>query len=257
MSTTPFADATTRFSSKAEVYALARPRYPREVVSFLEAQGVIAPGKLLADLGSGTGLSAEPFLTAGYTVIGIEPNDPMRMEGDNYLKRFPDFRSVKGTSEATTLPGQSVDVVLAAQAFHWFNLDLTRAEMQRILRPPGYFVAMWNHRNHNASDLQRGYEAILRKYCPEYHTLAELYRSPTRAAAFFQQGYQDATLLNPQKLTWPLYEARILSSSYIPQPGQPDFAPFMTEMKNLFERHAVDGVVQFDLEIWIHWGRLI
>lgn len=257
MSSSPFADATTRFSTKAEVYALARPRYPQAVVSFFEERQVIVPGSLLADLGSGTGLSAEPFLEAGYTVIGIEPNAAMRHEGDNFLKRYPQFRSVQGTSEATTLPDRSVDVVLAAQSFHWFDLDRTRVEMQRIMRSPGYFIAMWNHRNHHASDLQRGYEAILRHYCPEYHQLAELYRSPSRSASFFIHGYEDATLLNPQKLTWPLFEARILSSSYIPKPTHSDYTPFMIEMKNLFDKHAQAGEVAFDLEIWLHWGRIL
>jgi len=253
---TPFTDSTTRFSTKAEVYAKARPRYPATVVTFLEKQGVLHPGNIIVDLGCGTGLSVVPFLDAGYSVIGVEPNDPMRAEGDTFLASYPRFRSVKGTSEATTLADQSVDVAIAAQAFHWFDLDKTKKEMQRILRSPGWFVAMWNHRRHDASPLHQGYEAILRKYCPEYHKLAELYRSPQRSADFFGTDYGDATLPNAQQLDWELFEARIQSSSYIPKPNHPDYAPFMAEMKQLFDSHAHDGKVQFDLEIWIHWGRL-
>ncbi|HQR06751.1 MAG TPA: class I SAM-dependent methyltransferase [Gemmatales bacterium] len=253
---TPFTNSTTRFSTKAEVYAKARPRYPREVVTFLEQQGILRPGNTIIDLGSGTGLSAKPFLQAGYTVIGVEPNDPMRIEGDHYLARYPQFRSVKGTAEATTLPDQSVDVLIAAQVFHYFDIERTRHEAQRILRTPGWFVAMWNHRNHQSTLFHQGYEAILRKYCPEYHILANLYRNPQRAAAFFGSGYGDTTLQNPQQLDCELFEARIESASYIPKPNHPDYGPCMSEMKELFNKHARDGKVQFDLEIWLHWARL-
>ena len=253
---THFTDATTRFSTKAEVYAKARPRYPVTVVTFLESQGVLQPGSTMVDLGSGTGLSAQPFLEAGYTVIGVEPNDAMRTEGDAFLAQYPRFHSEKGTSEATSLPDHSVDVVIAAQAFHWFDLDKTRYEIQRILRSPGWFVALWNHRRNEASPLHQRYEAILRKYCPDYHKLALLYRSPERSTEFFGIGYGDATLQNVERLNWELFEARIQSSSYIPKPSDSLYAPFMAEMKQLFDRYAHDGVVQFDLEIWIHWGQL-
>lgn len=255
--TAQFSDATSRFSSKADVYAKARPRYPDTVVSFLESRQVLLPGAVIVDVGSGTGLSALPFLKAGYSVIGMEPNDAMRKEGDAFLANYAGFRSVKGTADATSLPDHCADFALAAQAFHWFDLDTTRAEMQRILKPPGWFLAMWNHRRHDANPLLAGYEEILRRYCPEYHHLAELYRNPQRSAAFFPHGFCDATLPNPQQLNWEIFEARILSSSYIPKPDQQSFAPFMAEMKRLFDSNAMDGFVQFDLEIWLHWGKLL
>ncbi len=251
-----FTDATTRFGDKASAYALARPRYPITLVRHLEAAGVLQAGMAIADIGSGTGLSAEPFLQAGYSVIGIEPNEPMRVEGERYLSHYPRFTSRIGTATDTGLANHSVGFAFAAQAFHWFDIAATRTEMQRILKPPGWFLAVWNHRNHLASPLQAGYEAILRKYCPEYHQLALLYRSPSRSAEFFQHGYHDITLLNPQVLDWPLYEARILSSSYIPKQNDAQFVPFMKEMRELFEKCAVNGKVTFDLELWLHYGKL-
>lgn len=226
------------------------------MVSFLEEQGVLRTGSKLADIGSGTGLSAKPFLEAGYEVVGVEPNDAMKAEGDVFLSQYPSFHSVKGTSEATTLPDHSIDVAIAAQAFHWFEMNQTRDEMQRILRPGGWFVAMWNHRNLQSSPFQMEYEAILRKYCPDYHLLALLYRNPERSARFFQKGYHDATLLNPQQLDWVLFEARIQSASYIPNPTACDYVSFMNEMKNLFEKYAHNGILAFDLEVWLHWGQL-
>lgn len=252
-----FTDSTTRFTTKAEVYAKARPRYPQAVVTFLESENILHPGNTVVDLGSGTGLSALPFLETGYTVIGVEPNDSMRAEGVHFLAQYPRFRTVQGSSVATSLPDRTAEVVIAAQAFHWFDLEKTRAEMQRLLQPPGWFVAMWNHRNVQASAFQQQYDTILRRYCPDYHILADLYGSPTRAATFFSQGYRQVTLPNPQQLNWELFQARIESSSYIPKPDHPDFAPFMAEMKQLFDQHAREGLVQFDLEVWLQWGKLL
>lgn len=251
-----FTNTATRFSDKASVYAMARPRYPITLVRHLEEVGVLQSGMTIADIGSGTGLSAEPFLQAGYAVIGIEPNEPMRAEGERYLSQYAQFSSRAGSASASGLTDHSIDFAFAAQAFHWFDIEATRAEMQRILKPPGWFLAVWNHRNHTASPLQTGYEAILRKYCPEYHQLALLYRSPERSAAFFQHGYHYVTLLNPQVLDWPLFEARILSSSYIPKQTDASFAPFMQEMRELFDEHSNDGKVAFDLELWLHYGKL-
>jgi ubiquinone/menaquinone biosynthesis C-methylase UbiE len=252
----PFTDATTRFSTKAEVYARARPRYPRTVVTFLEEQGVLRPDSMIADIGVGTGLSAEPFLEAGYQVIGVEPNERMRLEGDAYLKKYSRYRSVIGTAEATTLADASVEVAIAAQAFHWFDIESTRAEMQRILKPGGWFVAMWNHRNHQSSPVQEQYETILRKYCSEYPRLAILYRSPERSAAFFVNGYHDATLPNPGQMSWDLFAARIQSASYIPKETEREYGQMIQEMQQLFEKYAHGGVLRFDLEIWLHWGVL-
>jgi len=66
--------------------------------------------------------------------------------------------------------------------------------------------------------------------------------APLALLPFFPQGYQDATLPNPQQLNWELFEARIESSSYIPKPNQPEHAQFMAEMKQLFDAHAHNGM---------------
>ena len=250
-------DSTTRFSDKANVYALARPRYPLTLVHHLEQAGVLKPGMILADVGSGTGLSAEPFLQTGYQVIGIEPNDAMRQEGNRYLAGHSGFQSVAGTATATTLTAKSIDFAFAAQAFHWFDLESTRTEMQRILKPPGWFLAVWNHRNPSSSPFQAAYEALLLQYCPEYPELARLYRSPERSAAFFSAGYCDVTLRHPQQLPWPLFEARLLSASYLPEQNSPAFQRLLEEMHKLFDTYAIGGILHFELELWLHYGKLL
>jgi ubiquinone/menaquinone biosynthesis C-methylase UbiE len=127
----------------------------------------LGPGSVVADLGSGTGISTEPFLRLGCTVHAVEPNDAMRAAAEELLSGHPELRSVAGTAEATTLPGRSVDLVAAGQAFHWFRPDFARAEIARILRPGGRVALFWNRRREDTA-FGEAYEALLRRYGTDY-----------------------------------------------------------------------------------------
>jgi ubiquinone/menaquinone biosynthesis C-methylase UbiE len=111
-------NSTTRFSNRVENYVKYRPGYPEEIVPWLQTRYEFPASKIIADIGSGTGISAELFLKNGYTVSGIEPNGPMREMSERLLKDYPRFKAIDGTAEATTLPDQSTDAIIAGQAFH-------------------------------------------------------------------------------------------------------------------------------------------
>ncbi len=132
-----FFDPTRRFRGRAELYARHRPGYPGEVVTLLEDECGLRAGSVVADLGSGTGILAAMLLARGCRVFGVEPNADMRAEGARALAAQEGFVSVDGRAEATTLPDASVDLVTAAQAFHWFDRPRARAEFARILKPGG------------------------------------------------------------------------------------------------------------------------
>ena len=142
-------DPTGRFSGLADIYARHRPSYPAAAVDYILAHCGLDPGALLVDVGSGTGISARQFAERGLRVIGIEPNADMRAvaqaEPGPPGNPMPTYRD--GKAEATGLADQSADAVLAAQAFHWFDPGSTLAEFQRILRPGGWVVLMWNERD--------------------------------------------------------------------------------------------------------------
>src|SRR5690606_2435033 len=108
------------FSDRVENYVRYRPGYPAEVVDLLVREAHLSPSSMVADIGSGTGISAEMLLKAGVPVTGVEPNPPMREAAERLLADYPGFTSVDGTAQATTLPDGSMDLILAAQAFHWF-----------------------------------------------------------------------------------------------------------------------------------------
>ena len=121
-------NTTQRFSARVAEYVKYRPGYPAEVASLLEREAKLTTESMIADIGSGTGLSSRLFLERGYVVTGVEPNRQMRVAGAALLTEFPRFTSIDGRAEATGLPDASVDLVIAGQAFHWFDTATTRVE---------------------------------------------------------------------------------------------------------------------------------
>src|SRR5438445_9767149 len=140
-------DPRARFSDRVDAYVRYRPGYPIDVVRTLEREIGIHPSKTrVVDVGSGTGISADLFLREGYAVVGVEPNAAMRIAAEQLLASSARFQSIEGSAEATTLSDASVDLVVAAQAFHWFDRIAAGLEMQRILAPGGAVALVWNDR---------------------------------------------------------------------------------------------------------------
>src|SRR5579862_1223114 len=126
-----------RFTDRVDAYIRYRPHYPKEIIPYLGRTIGLKKENIIADIGSGTGFLSELFLENGNYIYCVDPNEAMRDAGDDYLrKRFTNFASVNGSAEDSTLKSGSVDVVTAAQAFHWFDHAKFRDECRRILRGP-------------------------------------------------------------------------------------------------------------------------
>jgi len=247
---------TERFSDRVEDYLRYRPDYPRGVLDILQHDAGLCGPATIADIGSGTGLSARLFLEAGHTVFGVEPNAAMRSAGERCLALFPKFRSVDGTAEATTLPDASIDYVVAAQAFHWFEPAAARREFARILKPGGWCVLLWNTRRLNASPFLRGYEALLLEFGTDYQQVRHENIDAAEVARFFGGPIQRRELSHFQSFDLVGLKGRLASSSYAPQPGHPYYEPMISELERVFSTHAENGVVRFEYDTEIYLGRL-
>lgn len=212
----------------------------------------LANGSAVADLGSGTGIFTELLLQSGYSVFAVEPNDEMRHAAEQRLQSTPDFHSVPGTAEHTGLSSASVEMIVVAQAFHWFQKEEARIEFQRILRMPGWVALVWNYRK-SEGPFQQAYEELFRKYIPDYnHRKVEAkeirkFLGPT--------DYHFQIFENSQRFDLAGLKGRTQSSSYSPLPGTPDFELLMSELERLFQEHAVEGQVTFEYETHLHLGR--
>lgn len=250
-------DSKLRFSSRVADYVCFRPSYPSELIDHLSDSIGLTNEWVIADLGSGTGLSARPFLEHGNTVYGVEPNPEMRAAGEEVLRSSPGFRSVAGSAEATGLSAESIDLVVSAQAFHWFDQAATRRECLRILRTPGFAAILWNVRRVDADDFARGYEALLARWGTDYLTYRARRIDPEELRAFFGGTPEERRMDNEQIFDWTGLRGRHLSSSYVPAAEHPSHGPMMAALRRLFDDEAVDGSVRFRYETQLFVGSLI
>lgn len=244
-----------RFSDRVENYVRYRPRYPQAIIDMLCREVGLSSASVIADVGSGTGISAELFLQAGCTVHGVEPNREMREAAERLLAAYAVFRSVNGTAQATTLPDQSVDVIVAAQAFHWFNTPETRAEFARILKPGGHVVLIWNERKLDATPFLRDYENLLLRFGTDYASVRHENIDAAQLSRFFIGPHASHTFANEQRFDFDGLKGRLLSSSYAPADGQPMHESMIAELRGIFDLHQTGGQVCFEYNTQIHVGR--
>lgn len=251
-------DATLRFSRRVNDYIKYRPDYPDELARALRRRVGYNADSVIADVGSGTGISSQFFLDRGNWVYAIEPNPDMRLAAEAWLGGYLKFRSVAASAEATTLDDCSVDLVVAAQSFHWFDKDAARQEFKRILRPASCVALLWNERKVDASPFLRDYESLLLRYSDDYASVASMYVAAEAAMEqfFAHQLWGADEFPHHQSLDLDGFLGRALSSSYVPLPDHPNHAALMAALKALFWEHEQEGHVRFEYATRLFWGRL-
>jgi SAM-dependent methyltransferase len=227
-------DPTGRFSDRTDDYVKYRPSYPKGAIDAITEGLEVAPARTAVDVGAGTGISARLLAARGLSVIAIEPNQGMRDAAEPH----PGVVWRNGTAEKTSLEPASADLVLAAQAYHWFRGGEALREFARILRPGGRLALMWNRRRRD-DPFTAGYRAAILEVGGD--SLVE--RMDFDSAVVAKSGLFSAARL----LTFPLDQpldftgllGRAMSASYVPNTG-PGAAKVTELLRQLHARHA-DG----------------
>jgi SAM-dependent methyltransferase len=128
------------FGEEAAAYERGRPSYPPEAIDWLLPTGA----RDVLDLGAGTGKLTIRLVERGLTVVAVDPIPEMLEVLSGSL---PDTPALLGTAEEIPLPDNSVDSVLVAQAWHWFDPERAVKEVARVLRPGGRLGLVWNTRD--------------------------------------------------------------------------------------------------------------
>ncbi len=249
---------TERFSGLAEIYRKYRPGYPDALFDFFVSEFGLGPASAVAEIGSGTGIFARLLLERGAgCCYAVEPNDDMRGCAERELAGFSGFHSLPGSAEATGLADASVDLVFAAQAFHWFDPERFRAECRRILRPGGRTVIVWNSRIADDPAMEACREVCAR-CCREFTGFSgQSVRSGEKAVAgFFPGGFDFCEFPNHLRLDREAFLGRNLSSSYAPREGSAAFDPFVTGLEAVFDRFAESGRLRWANVTRCYSGRL-
>ncbi|MCY7346771.1 MAG: methyltransferase domain-containing protein [Pyrinomonadaceae bacterium] len=245
-----------RFSNRVENYVKYRPIYPPEVLQLFRDKMDLQTDSTVADIGAGTGISARIFLENGNRVFGVEPNAAMREAAKVFLKDYPDLTLVNGTSENTTLEANSIDFIVAAQAFHWFKQKETRKEFKRILKNGGSVALLWNERQLDSTAFLKDYEKHLIEFGTDYETIRHDTITKETLRDFFQTAFAEAVFQNKQTVDFDGLKGRMLSASYVPSPENPRFPAMLKNLETLFAEHAENGRIDILYDTKIFYEQL-
>jgi SAM-dependent methyltransferase len=246
------------FGPRVEAYVHYRPGYPADVLNPLVKECGLNPDWHVADIGSGTGLLARLFLDFGCAVSGVEPNEEMRLAGEQILADYPNFTSLPGSAEATGLADGSVGLVCAGMAFHWFDIPRAKEEFRRILTPAGWVALVWNRMLAGPDAFMRDYTGVILETCPAWTETQrrDLPGSSLDLPGFFGGKYRRAACPNQQVLDWDGLRGRTLSIAHVPQPDDPAHGPMFTQLGEIFDRYQSSGKVVVPYETEVYYGRI-
>ncbi len=233
----PPQDRLTRFSTRADDYARFRPSYPAGAIeAILDGLGDPA-GLTCLDVGAGTGISARLLAERGCRVIAVEPNASMRAKAEAH----PRVEYLEGNAEQTGARDASIDLVLAAQAYHWFDEGPALAEFARVLRPGGRLAVMWNVPDEKDAG-GAGYREIMLRYATEPPTSPwNNFNPPSLAGDARFEGFRERVFLFAQDLSCEALIGRAMSASYAPSSGRAREA-MEADLAHLYSRHERAGL---------------
>lgn len=234
-----------KFTGKADVYAKYRPSYPDSLIDYLYSEIGFNENSLIADIGAGTGILTELLLKKKSFVYGVEPNDDMRCVAECSITKYKNYTSVKATAENTTLKSSSVDFITTAQAFHWFDRELFKHECNRILKPGGKVILIWNNRDGQSPQVIEN-DKVNREYCPHFTGFSGGMSgdSSDDYNDFFKDGiYKNKVFDNSLIFNEDYFIGRNLSASYAPKVTDKNYIPYITELKRLFVKYSDNGLI--------------
>jgi len=132
------------FETASDVYERGRPGYQEDLVAFVVERAGIGEGTRVLDLAAGTGKFTRELLPFGARCVAVEPSASMR---EMLSRVVPGVPAIAGVGEAIPLRSGSMEAVVVAQAFHWFDAQLSLGEIARVLRPAGVLSLAWNERD--------------------------------------------------------------------------------------------------------------
>lgn len=241
-----------KFSGKAEIYAKYRPSYPSEIVDYLYRK---TNAETVADIGAGTGIFTKCLLAKSWKVIAVEPNEDMLSQ----LRSNVSCEIVKSGAENTGIAEHSIDLVTVAQAFHWFNQDLFKAECKRILTRNGIVSLLWNTADESKEIVVKQNE-IHKKYCKCYDGRAGAntpqHGSDNIKTSFFKE-CETRIFDNYLEFTLEEYIGNRLSRSYAPKMDEENYQPFVNALTDFWQKNEKNGKLVIPNIVEVYTGTVI
>ena len=233
-------DTRDVYTSKAEKYARYRWDYATEAIRTIFEITRISNQSVVADIGAGTGILTRHFTGKVGHVYVVEPNMEMRSCAENLLENCPQCSFVNGTSEETTLPDRSVDLITVAQAIHWFKAEPSKAEFLRIIKPGGWLVVLRNYGTDR--DLNDAFGS-LHSFVRERDDSRTVPSPPGKQADYYfaKDAYRKWVFPFELQETWEMYFGALCSYSVMPEEIDPLYDEVAMKAKTIFDSHSVNG----------------
>ena len=266
---------TEKFKGKGGVYSFARPSYPAALFERLTNEKIISKDTVAADVGAGTGIFSAALCPYVKRVYAVEPNADMRNAGAEGAERTKSAVSKavggigtdnslfkekilwkEGTAENTLLSDKSVDLVTAAQAFHWFDRAAFKTECRRILKNDGFAVLVWNNKD-QGSPIIKDCSALFKELCPDFKGASNGFDFEGDAFDdFFESSPKMASFENHTLLDREHFIKRQLSSSFAPKSGDGTYERFVEGCEKIFEKYQKNGRVIFPYTTVCYYGKI-
>ena len=155
------------FGEDAELYDRARPTYPAELID--DVVGLVGNGSHAVDAGCGTGKATVLLAARGLDGVAVDPDPAMAAVARRHLDATPVWR-VEVSSFETWSPARDdppIDLLVSAQAWHWFDPEVRFQKAYGLLRPGGWMALWWNGPAVFDTPARRAIDAAYQAFAPE------------------------------------------------------------------------------------------
>ena len=247
-----------KFNHLADIYEKYRPSYPQKYVEDIIEKCHLNFESLVADIGAGTGILTRQLLHNNLKVVGVEPNPDMR----KVLKKLEtnkNFRAIEGTAEHTNLENNSIDLVVVAQAFHWFDKEKFKEECKRILKPNGSVWILWNQLDEN-EEIVKEQERIDDQYTnrfQEVNGILSATKKEEKIQGFFKDNrYETKVVDNPLENNKERFIGSNLSKSYSLKKEDRNYNNYIKAFGEVFDKYSENGMVIIPNKTYGYLGKV-
>jgi len=235
---------------KAMLYEKYRLPYAEEMVGDL--LGRIGKVEIVADIGAGTGQLARMFAARSAKVYAVEPDPAMRKVAAASLADFATIEILASCAEQTALAGNSVDLIVVANAFHRFKPEAC-AELGRVLKKQGWIALItYKFINKAFTDMLFSKLAALESLANRMEKT--WHRTPVRDlfgdGQIHSQSYRQS-----HTESWTAFFGAACAGIEAPERTDRDFAQFEGFNRQVFDAFAVCGKIQIDYETQVSFGQ--
>ena len=247
-----------KFNHLADIYEKYRPSYPEKYVKDIIATCHLNSESLVADIGAGTGILTRQLLHNNIKVVGVEPNPDMRKVLKK-LEKNKNFKAVEGTAEHTNLEEHSIDLIVVAQAFHWFDKEEFKKECKRILKPNGRVWILWNQLDEN-KDIVKEQKRIDDKYTNRFQEVNGILsgtKKEEKIQGFFRDNiYEVKVVDNPLENDRERFIGSNLSKSYSLKKEDVNYDNYIKAFGEVFDKYSENGKVMIPNQTYGYLGKV-